>query len=82
VHDLVIRKVNEVFLHIECEKSVAQELSDYFTFFVPNYQFTPAYKSRVWDGRIRLADLRTFTIYHGLIPYIEKFCAERNYSLE
>ena len=80
--DLLLTKKNEAFIQFECERSIAQELSDYFTFFVPNYQFTPAYKSRVWDGKIRLADLRTFTIYHGLIPYIEKFCAERNYSLE
>ena len=80
--DLLLTKKNEAFIQFECERSIAQELSDYFTFFVPNYQFTPAYKNRVWDGKIRLADLRTFTIYHGLIPYIEKFCAERNYSLE
>jgi superfamily II DNA or RNA helicase len=82
VSDLILSKKNEAFIQFECERSIAQELSDYFTFFVPGYQFTPAYKSRVWDGRIRLADLRTFTIYHGLVPYIEKFCAERNYSLE
>ena len=52
------------------------------TFYVPGYQFTPAYKSRMWDGKIRLADLRSFTIYHGLVPYIEKFCKERDYTLE
>jgi superfamily II DNA or RNA helicase len=57
-------------------------LSDYFTFFVPGHQFTPAYKSRIWDGKIRLADLRSFTIYHGLVPYIEVFCKEREYTLE
>jgi superfamily II DNA or RNA helicase len=82
VSDLILHKKNEAFIQFECDKSTAQELSDYFTFFVPGYQFTPAYKSRVWDGKIRLADLRTHTIYHGLVPYIEKFCAERNYKLE
>ena len=80
--DLILRKQNEVYLKFECERSVAQELADYFTFFVPGYQFMPAYKKRLWDGKIRLADLRTFTIYHGLVPYIEKFCEERGYSLE
>ena len=81
MHDLVIRKVNEVFLHIECEKSVAQELSDYFTFYVPGYQYTPAYKSRYWDGKIRLFDLRSFHIYHGLLEYIRVFAKEREYTL-
>ena len=77
MHDLIIRKVNEVFLHVECEKSVAQELSDYFTFYVPGYQFTPAYKSRYWDGKIRLFDLRSFNIYHGLLEHIRVFAKER-----
>ena len=36
----------------------------------------------MWDGKIRLADLRSFTIYHGLVPYIEVFCKERDYTLE
>jgi superfamily II DNA or RNA helicase len=80
--DLILTKINESFIKFDCEKSLAQELSDYFTFFVPGYQFVPAYKNRLWDGKIRLADLRSFTIYHGLIPYIEKFCKERSYTLE
>jgi len=82
VSDLILHKKNEAFIQFECDKSTAQELSDYFTFFVPGYQFTPAYKQRLWDGRIRLADLRSFTIYHGLVPYIKKFCEERDYKLD
>ena len=80
--DLILHKKNEAFIQVECEKGLAQELSDHFCFFVPGYQFVPAYKSRLWDGRIRLFDLRTFTIYHGLVPYIQKFCEERKYSIE
>lgn len=80
--DLTLYKKDEAFIRFECERSIAQELSDYFTFYVPGYQFTPAFKQRLWDGKIRLADLRTFTIYHGLFPYIEKFCKERDYTLE
>ena len=80
--DLILHKKNEAFIQFECDRNVAQELSDYFTFYVPGYQFVPAYKSRLWDGKIRLADLRSFSIYHGLVPYIEKFCKERDYTLE
>ena len=80
--DLILHKKDEAYIQFECDRNVAQELSDFFCFFVPNYQFTPAYKSRVWDGKIRLADLRNFTIYHGLVPYIETFCKERDYKLE
>jgi len=81
VSDLVLYKQNEAFLKFDCERSVAQELADYFTFYVPGYQFMPAYKNRLWDGKIRLADLRSYTIYHGLVPYIQKFCDERGYKL-
>ncbi len=79
--DIVLYKQNESFIKFDCEKSIAQELADYFTFFVPGYQFMPAYKNRLWDGKIRLADLRSYTIYHGLVPYIQKFCEERGYKL-
>lgn len=80
--DIILHKLDEVFIKFECERSLAQELSDHFTFFVPGYQFTPQYKSRVWDGKIRLANLKTFTIYTGLLPYIQKFCEDRNYKIK
>jgi superfamily II DNA or RNA helicase len=79
--DLTLYKQNETFIRFACEKSLAQELSDHFTFLVPGYQFIPAYKNKMWDGKIRLADLRSFTIYRGLLPYVEKFCADRNYTI-
>lgn len=78
---IILHKKNESYIQFECDRGLAQELSDYFTFYVPNYQFTPAYKNRIWDGKIRLADLRSNTIYHGLVPYIQKFCEERSYKL-
>jgi superfamily II DNA or RNA helicase len=77
-----ITKLNEAYIHIECERNLAQELSDFFTFYVPGYQFMPAYKNKLWDGKLRLYDLRSNTMYHGLVPYIEKFCEERQYELE
>ena len=79
---LTVIKRNESFVKIKCERSTAQELSEYFTFYVPGHQFTPAFRNKIWDGKIRLFDLRTFELYHGLLPYIESFCGEREYTLE
>ena len=79
---IIIHKLNEAFLKIECENGIAQEISSYFSFRVPGYQFVPAYKNKIWDGYIKLFSLKDFTIYHGLVPYIEKFCKERDYTLE
>ena len=78
--DILLSKVDEAFIHVQCERNIAQELSDYFTFYVPGYQFVPSYKSRMWDGKIRLLDLRTSRMYYGLVPYIQKFCEERDYT--
>jgi superfamily II DNA or RNA helicase len=80
--DLLISKKNEVYATIECERHLAKELSEFFTFFVPGHQFTPAFRNRIWDGKIRLFDSRNNNIYLGLLSYIEEFCRERNYTFE
>jgi len=79
-----IRKKNHAFLHVDCEPSVANELCDFFTFFVPGYKFMPSYKNKMWDGKIRLFDTRTKELYAGLYQYIEEFAnAEgRDYRIE
>jgi len=78
--NLVISKINEVFLKIECERSIARELHDHFSFFVPGHTFVPAYQSRLWNGKIYLFHLHNSQIYIGLLPYLEKFCEERKYT--
>lgn len=80
--DYKIIKKNESYVKIICDRSMAQELSDFFTFYVPGFQFTPAFRNKIWDGKIRLFDLRTFELYHGLLPYVETFCKERSYTIE
>ena len=73
---------NEVFLKIECENSTAMDLSEYFTFYVPNYKFHPSFKNKIWDGKIRLFNRINNTLYVGLLPHLKKFCEERNYELK
>jgi superfamily II DNA or RNA helicase len=79
---LHIFKVNECFIKIDCEKSAAQELHSYFSFMVPGYQFMPAYKNKLWDGRIKLFNLQNHTLFYGLLPYLQKFCDERKYKIQ
>ncbi len=81
VNNIELTKKNEVYLKFSCDRGLAQELSDYFTFYVPGYQFVPSFRNKIWDGKIRLANLQTFEIYYGLMPYIEKFCEERGYTI-
>ena len=69
-----IEKLNEVYLKITADADVRRELSDYFSFEVPGYKFTPQYRNRVWDGKIRLYSYATGQIYVGLVEYLIDWC--------
>jgi hypothetical protein len=73
---LIVDKVDEVYIKIEADAAIRRELSEYFCFEVPGYKFTPAYRNRVWDGKIRLFSYATGQIYAGLYPYILKWCED------
>ena len=75
-------KLNETFMRITCEASTGQELSEHFCFFVPGYKFMPAYKNRMWDGKIRLFNTRDKTLHCGLLHYLKAFCEERGYQIK
>ena len=69
-------------MNIDCSRGIAQELSEYFSFYVPGYKFMPAYKNKVWDGKIRLFNSMTGELGAGLYVYLLKFAAERSYSVD
>lgn len=77
-----IQKFNEVYNKFYCESWLARELDQFFTFKVPGYKFTPLYRAGVWDGSIHLFDQKNGLLYAGLLPYVEKFCQEREYEIE
>jgi superfamily II DNA or RNA helicase len=80
--DLVISKKNEIYLKIECEPHIRYELSDQFTFDVPGAKFMPQYRSRHWDGKIRLFNIQTCEIYAGLLDKVISFCDNHKYKFE
>ena len=80
--DLVIEKVNEVYLKIDTEPHIEHELRDRFTFEVPNMKFMPQYRRKHWNGEIHLFDMRTKRIYVGLLDKIIAFCETIGYSYE
>lgn len=79
---IVVHKVNDVYIKIDCDGGVRQELGDYFTFYVPGYKFMPAFRNKMWDGKIRLFDLRTHRLYSGLYSHLQHFAEERGYTIE
>jgi len=80
-----ISKKNEVYLVLDdMTDSTRQELTEFFTFEVPGFKFMPMYRSRMWDGKIRLFSPATGEIYVGLLEYIKGFCQKNkiDYILE
>jgi superfamily II DNA or RNA helicase len=80
--DIRIEKYDEVYIKVYCEPGVAYEVGEYFTFDVPGAKYMPAFKNKVWDGKVRLYNPMSQTLYCGLLPYVERFCRERNYEIE
>jgi len=80
--DISVIKKDEVYAKLICEKHIARELSEFFTFFVPGYQFVPAFRNKIWDGKIRLYNLQTSQLYLGLVDYLKQFAEEREYVIE
>lgn len=79
MNDIVATQINAVHLRVECDRGIAQDLSDYFTFKVPGYQFMPAYRNKIWDGNIRLFSVQDRRLYAGLADYLAKFSQDRGY---
>ena len=48
---LIVKKVNEVYMEVDCDGGSCWELQDYFTFTVPGMQFMPAVRNKFWDGK-------------------------------
>ena len=79
---LLVTKENESVLDITGDPSIAEELKDFFSFFVPGHKFMPAFRRRIWDGKIKLFNSITGELPVGLYPYLRSFCEKRNYSME
>jgi len=79
--DITASLKDHSMLYLQCDRGIGAELSEYFSFYVPGYKFMPAYKNKVWDGKIRLFNSMTNELNAGLFVYLYKFCEERNYKL-
>ena len=77
-----LKKINETSIYVETDRSIAQELSEFFSFYVPGYKFMPAYRNKVWDGKIRLFNVNNCELPYGLMTYVMNFALKRDYKFE
>ena len=85
LYKMLISKKNEVYLTLsDLSPALSQELTDFFTFEVPNAKFMPMVRKRMWDGKIRLFSPANGEIYVGLLLYIKEYCNSKNvkYTIE
>lgn len=79
-YDIRITKHNEAFVRISCEPAILEELAAFFTFYADDYKFSPMYKRKVWDGKIRLLNKKTMQLPHGLSFYVCKIARDKGYT--
>ena len=77
-----IEKLDEVYVRVFADHGIEQELSDFFTYEYPGAKFTPQFRARLWDGKVRLYDVVRKTLYVGLVNYVEEFAVRNGYELE
>jgi ABC-type cobalt transport system substrate-binding protein len=79
---ITIKKYDETYAKIICDPGIAMEISDQFTFEIPGAKFMPAFKNKMWDGKIRLFNAMSCLLYVGLIQHLQVFCSARDYDIE
>lgn len=79
---IIVTTIDNSFIQIDTEPSIANELSDFFSFVTPNCQFMPSYKNGLWDGKTRLFKILGSTLPSGLYGILLKFAADRDYVVE
>jgi len=80
--DVIIEKKNEVCIKLNCEPHILYELQPYFTFEVESAKFMSQYRSRHWDGKIRLLSTHTGEIYAGLLDKVIDKLSLHKYKYE
>jgi len=75
--------LNETHMRVYCsDYGVEMELSEFFSFMTPGAKFNPKVKAKIWDGIIRLYNVRNKQLYKGLLNIAIKFCKDRGYEFE
>lgn len=80
--DIILAPHTYAYLYVWTDEAIERELSEEFSFIVPGAQYMSIYRKRNWDGRIKLYNRVTKTIYAGLATKILRWAETRGYSVE
>lgn len=80
--DIIIHRKTHSTVTIECNDIIAKELYNFFSAFATNYRWSPLYKARQWDGKIRFFKISTNELPIGLTEKVYEFARKGNYTIE
>lgn len=79
---ITIEKISEAQLRVYSDDfGIEQELSNHFEFYMPGYRFTPQYRAKLWDGKVRLYDVYRKTLPNGLLEYVQSYARKMGYNV-
>ena len=80
---LTIEYLNESFIRAYSDSvAIEQELADRYTFDYPGAKYTPQFKAKIWDGKVRLYNTQEKTIFKGLRDHIVQWTTENNIPVQ
>ena len=80
--DIIIHRKSHATVTIECNHIIAGELSQFFSSFSLNYKFSPMYKNKLWDGKIRFFSIATNELPIGLVEKLHEFAKIGKYTIQ
>ena len=79
--EIVITKIDEVFVSVSAETSILKEIDNEFRYRPPNYRFNPRF-GYGWNGYINLFNPETKLFYIGLLDELIEFIKNNNYNFK
>lgn len=78
--DVYLKHLDWVDMKVVAEPGILMELSEAFTYYIPNHKYHPKVKARLWDGRLSVINRLSGICNAGLAKLIKQFCDDRGYS--
>ena len=67
---------NFAYVEVDCPRHLAEEFSDYFSYYAKNYKWDVRYQNDVWDGKIKLFNKKTHLLPSGLTSELISYCKQ------
>lgn len=78
---IYVSKLNSSYVQVDADEDIILDLNNYFAVYAEGYKFSPKYKNRIWDGKIRFFSAATHILPLGLLDILQRFADDNKYTL-